>query len=203
MDKKRFVIALTGASGAAYGLRLLYQLSKLPVEAHLIFSPVFWRIAKDELNFSKNEPQFDQVLTEFFNGEESEVCWKYEILPHGDVGLRPASGSFAHDGMVVIPCSMKTLAAIAHGYTSNLIERAADVSLKEKRKLILVIRETPLSLIHIENMRQLSLAGAVIMPAAPGFYHKPHSLTELYDFICDRIFLHLGLNKRLVTPWQG
>lgn len=201
MPKKNFIVALTGASGVGYGLRFLYHLAKLPIQVNLIFSPVFWRIAHHELNCTSED--FLTELKRCYGLKNEEIQWEFFIHPHKDVGASIASGSFLHSGMVIIPCSMKTMAAIAQGYTANLIERAADVSLKERRKLILVIRETPYSLIHLENMKKLTLAGALVLPASPGFYHKPQKIEQLYDFICDRVFMHLEVENRLLKPWTG
>jgi 4-hydroxy-3-polyprenylbenzoate decarboxylase len=131
-------------------------------------------------------------------------AWDSCVRPYGndDRGAPPASGSSLSAGMIVCPCSMGTLSAIAVGASRSLIERAADVTLKERRKLILVPRETPLSAIHLENMLRLARAGAVIMPAAPGFYHRPKEITELVDFVVARMLDHLGVEQKLVKRWE-
>jgi 4-hydroxy-3-polyprenylbenzoate decarboxylase len=121
----------------------------------------------------------------------------------GDLGAVIASGSQRWDGMVVIPCSMKTLAGIAHGSASNLVERAADVTLKERRPLILVPRETPLSLVHLDNLRAAARAGAAIVPAMPAFYQRPRTLEDLADFVCGRVLAVLGVEHGLFPPWKG
>ena len=203
MQNKKIILAFTGSSGAGYGLRLLYHLAKQPVEIHAIVSPVYFRILKQELNLISTPASLLADMSAFYSLPEGDVKCQLRFFPHGDIGCEPASGSARYDAMAIVPCSMKTLAGIAHGYTTNLIERAADVSLKERRPLVLVPRETPYSLIHLENMRLLTLAGAVIMPASPGFYRRPVTMTDLYDFMADRILGHLGFHQRTIDPWQG
>ncbi|HPP75026.1 MAG TPA: UbiX family flavin prenyltransferase, partial [Armatimonadota bacterium] len=127
---------------------------------------------------------------------------RFMLLDPVDVGAPPASGSHACDGMVIIPCSMGTAGRIAAGVSDDLVTRAADVCLKERRKLVLVVRETPFSLIHLENLTKLAQAGATIMPAAPAFYHNPQKVEDLVDYMVDRVLQHLGLDVRLVDRWK-
>ncbi len=186
---KRIVVGITGASGVVYGVRFLETVRKYSsdTEVHLVISSTAVDIMKHELGISK-----EHVM--------SLVNRTYD---ENDLGAPIASGSFKHDGMVIIPCSMKTLAAIAHGITDNLITRAADVTLKERKKLILVVRETPLNLIHIRNMELVTLAGAVVMPAAPAFYGRPRTIDDLVNFIVGRALDLLGIENDLYNRWSG
>jgi 4-hydroxy-3-polyprenylbenzoate decarboxylase len=195
--KSTFVLAITGASGAAYAVRLLEVLVDAGCDVDLSISPAGQAVLKQELEISVD-------LTD----------WRVEnILPTGtkrgqvryhhyqDLMAPVASGSFLTAGMVVCPCSGSTLGAIAHGTSGNLIQRAADVHLKERRKLILVPRETPLSLVHLENMRLATLAGAVVLPASPGFYHGARTMADLVDFVVARICDQLGVQHELMRRW--
>ena len=191
---KPLVLAVTGASGAPYAVRLLELLVKHRVTTWLLVSSHGWRLLAEECGVE------DEAALRKATGED----WtRIRVFNDTDRGAQPASGSVQTLGMVVCPCSMGTLAAIAHGTSRSLIERAADVTLKERRKLVLVPRETPLSLVHLRNMTQAAEAGAVILPAAPGFYQRPTQVGELLDFIVQRIVDHLGLEIRLLKPWQG
>jgi 4-hydroxy-3-polyprenylbenzoate decarboxylase len=191
---KPLVLAVTGASGAPYAVRLLELLVKHRVTTWLLISSHGWRLLAEECGVE------DEAALRKATGED----WtRIRVFNDTDRGAQPASGSVQTLGMVVCPCSMGTLAAIAHGTSRSLIERAADVTLKERRKLVLVPRETPLSLVHLRNMTQAAEAGAVILPAAPGFYQRPTQVGELVDFIVQRIVDHLGLEIRLLKPWQG
>ena len=207
--RERHILAFSGGSGSGYALRLLEHASLMPHDFHLVFSDNFFRVLEKEF---KLPADFDQsasitvskvhsLLNFLFGSKDRENNFK--ILPFRDIGSEAASGSASYKSMAIVPCSMKTLASISAGITTNLIERAADVSLKERRTLILVPRETPYSLIQIRNMETLTLAGATILPASPGFYHKPESFNDLYDFIVDRILQHMKLPYRKITPWQG
>lgn len=187
MAKKRILVAMTGASGAIYGVRLIRALKKAGVDVHLIVS----RWAKETL---KHEMHLESAAL------EAEVDKVYD---EEDLAAAPASGSFRLDGMVVIPCSMKTLAGIAHGYADNLIARAADCSLKERRKLILVPRETPLNLIHIRNMAAVTEAGAMVIPAAPAFWHRPKTVEDVVDSVVERILSHLSSASDDAPVWTG
>lgn len=188
------VLAVTGASGAPYAVRLLGVLASEQVPVWLIVSVHGWRLLKEECGIATLP-----ALKRATGGDWKTVT----ALEDGDRGAGPASGSARTAGMVVCPCSMGTLAAIAHGTSRSLIERAADVTLKERRRLILVPRETPLSLVHLRNMVAVTEAGATIIPAAPGFYHRPTSIDQLVDFIVQRVVDHLGLEVALAPRWSG
>ena len=188
---------MTGASGAPYAIRLLQTLCRLGRSVHLTISPSAVQVIREETGLSIGLNRFDPLAF----GDLAPGRLVYHHYQDFTAGI--ASGSFLSSGMVVIPCSMSTLGAIAHGVTENLITRAADVHLKERRKLILVPRETPLSLIHLENMVQVTRAGAVVLPAMPGWYHRPQQLADLVDFIVGRICDQLGIPNRLITRWGG
>jgi 4-hydroxy-3-polyprenylbenzoate decarboxylase len=188
------VLAITGASGAPYAVRLLDVLANHHVPTWLLISSHGWRLLAEESGIKdeaglKNATGGDWGCVRLFND--------------ADRGAEPASGSVQTLGMVVCPCSMGTMAAIAQGTSRSLIERAADVTLKERRKLVLVPRETPLSLVHLRNMTLAAEAGATILPAAPGFYQRPKEIGQLVDFIVQRIVDHIGLDIKLIAPWQG
>jgi len=185
-------LAITGASGAPYAVRLLEVLSRSKVPTWLIVSSHGWRLLKRESGIGSMG-----ALKKATGGRWSSVT----VYDDGDRGARPASGSAKSAGMVVCPCSMGTVSAIAHGTSRSLVERAADVVLKERRKLILVPRETPLSLVHLRNLTAVTEAGAVVLPAAPGFYHRPAGIDDLVDFIVQRILDHLGVDAALVPRW--
>jgi 4-hydroxy-3-polyprenylbenzoate decarboxylase len=186
-------VAFTGASGAPYGVRLLAALNDARVPVRLIVSATGWRLLAEELDIAS-----EQDLRARTGDWESVVLYRDD-----DRGATPASGSAPSRGMVVCPCSMGTLASIAQGTTRSLIERAADVVLKERRRLILVPRETPYSLIHLENMTRLTQAGAIILPASPGFYARPASIDDLIDFVVGRILAHLDVASDIGPRWQS
>jgi 4-hydroxy-3-polyprenylbenzoate decarboxylase len=186
-------LAITGASGAAYAVRLLGALNSLRVPVRLVISRTGWRLLQEEMDIESEE------MLRHATGDWSAVK-RYE---DDDRGATPASGSSPSAGMVICPCSMGTLASIAQGTTRSLIERAADVVLKERRKLILVPRETPYSAIHLENMLRLTRAGAVVLPASPGFYHRPSGLDDLIDFVVGRVLSQLDLAHTLGPRWHS
>ncbi len=186
------VLGITGASGAPYAVRLLEALNAARLPVRLIVSAYGWRLLEEESGIA------DAEALRAATGDWSRV----ELFDALNRGATPASGSAPSRGMVICPCSMGTLASIAAGTSRNLVERAADVALKERRRLILVPRETPLSLIHLENMTRLTRAGAVVLPAAPGFYHHPQSIAELVDFVVARILDHLGVDNHLAPRWR-
>jgi 4-hydroxy-3-polyprenylbenzoate decarboxylase len=188
------VFALTGASGAPYGVRLLQVLAQAKVPTWLIVSSHGYRLLKDECGIAD-----EAALRAATGGDWSSV----RRFDDGDRGALPASGSQRTAGMVVCPCSMGTVAAIAHGTSRSLVERAADVTLKERRRLILVPRETPFSLVHLRNLTAVTEAGATIVPAAPGFYHRPTRIEELVDFLVQRILDQLGLDITIARRWEG
>jgi 4-hydroxy-3-polyprenylbenzoate decarboxylase len=180
--RKEIVVGVTGASGAIYARRLLDVLCR-DVKVHIIVSDIAAKIAAHE------GISFDGLDAEYH--------------PNDKLFASIASGSHQYDGMVVIPCSAKTLAAIAHGYADNLITRTADVCLKERRTCILVTREMPLSRIHMKNMLAAADAGAVIMPASPGFYNRPETIDDLVDMVVARVLDHLGVNHHIGQRWSG
>jgi 4-hydroxy-3-polyprenylbenzoate decarboxylase len=186
------VLAITGASGAPYGVRLLEVLASNKVPTWLIVSGHGWRLLQQECGIEDET----NLQTET-GGDWSAVTF----FPDGDRGALPASGSQRTAGMVICPCSMGTVSAIAQGSSRSLIERAADVTLKERRKLIIVPRETPLSLVHLRNLTQVTEAGAVVLPAAPGFYHRPTRVSDLVDFIVQRVVDQLGLPIEMGKRW--
>jgi 4-hydroxy-3-polyprenylbenzoate decarboxylase len=189
------VFAITGASGAPYAVELLRQLVAHHVPVSLILSSHGDRLLATEtrvrgvagLRRAAGAKAFDKYVT---------------VFDDGDRGAAPASGSARSRGMVVCPCSMGTLAAIAHGTSRSLVERAADVALKDRRTLLLVTRETPLSLVHIDHMRRVTEAGAVVMPASPGFYHKPKTVDDLVNFIVARALDQLGVENEVARRWR-
>lgn len=191
------VLAMTGASGAPYALRLLRVLCGSGRTVHLAISPSGAHVMREETGVApaQSASRFDPGV--FGDLGPGRVVFHH----HADFTAGIASGSFPTGGMVVCPCSMSTLASIAHGVTTNLITRAADVHLKERRKLILVPREMPLNLIQIENMAAVTRAGAVVMPAMPGWYHGPTSLDDLVDFVVARICDQLGVGNDLIRRW--
>jgi 4-hydroxy-3-polyprenylbenzoate decarboxylase len=209
-----FVLAITGASGAAYAVRLLHVLAASGREIHLLVSPSGKAVVKQELGIDLNLERFDaRPLLEYefppswtggragrvksLRGEVNNLSYHY----HGDFMAPVASGSFLTGGMVICPCSGTTLSGVAAGTSSNLIQRAADVHLKERRKLILVPRETPLSIIQIENMRRVAEAGAIVLPAMPGWYHGVTCLMDQVDFVVARVLDQLGVEHELMKRW--
>jgi 4-hydroxy-3-polyprenylbenzoate decarboxylase len=190
------VVAITGASGAPYAVRLLQSLLAAARPVQVILSAHGLRLLSTEMDIGSVERLRSRV---------GDAAWdRYvTIFDDADRGAAPASGSARNGGMVICPCSMGTLAAIAAGASRSLVERAADVALKERRRLILVPRETPLSAIHLENMLRVTRAGAIVLPAAPGFYHQPTRVEELVDFVVARVLDHLEVPHSLVPRWGG
>lgn len=190
------VMGVTGASGAPYAVRLLECLLVAQCPIQLIISAHGLRLLEVESGISGIDALRARV------GESS---WDrhVKVFSDSDRGAAPASGSARSAGMVVCPCSMGTLSAISAGASRSLIERAADVVLKERRPLVLVPRETPLSAVHLQNMLRVTRAGAVVMPASPGFYHRPTKVVELVDFVVARVLDHLGVEHGLVPRWDG
>lgn len=190
-------LAITGASGAVYGVRLLEQLLSAGCQVHLLLSSAAQVVLATELdlNWPTDPKTCQQYLIEQYGCGEDQL----RVYGRDDWFSPVASGSAAPKQMVVCPCSMGTVAAIAHGMSDNLIERAADVVLKERGHLLLVPRETPYSAIHLENMLKLTQLGATILPASPGFYHKPQSIDELVNFLVARILDHLNI-KQIISP---
>lgn len=185
---KRLIVAITGASGASYGVRLLQVLNEIPnIETHLVVS---------DSGLLNLQQELDMNLTQL----EALVDVTHHI---NDVGATIASGSFQSDGMVVAPCSMRTLAAVAHGLSDNLITRAADVMLKERRRLILMVRETPFNLAHLRNMTSVTEMGGIIYPPLPCFYHRPQTIADIIDHTVSRVIDLLGVPNTLAPRWDG
>ena len=194
---KTLVVAITGASGAVYSRRLLEVLCTAGHRVRLTVSPAGAAVLKTELDLGTSPFAAEDTARELAAPWQEQI----EIHSHTDLMAPIASGSCLTAGMIILPCSGGTLSAIAHGGSNNLIQRAAQVHLKERRKLILVPRETPLSLVHLENMKQAHLAGAVILPAMPGWYHGVRSLDDLVDFVVARVLDQLEIEHRLMQPW--
>ena len=185
---RRVIVGISGASGAVYGARLLQALQDMPnVESHLVVSDAGWRNLRHELDM-------DRASVEALADVVHDLA---------NVGASIASGSFAAHGMVVAPCSMRTLAAVAHGLADNLLTRAADVVLKERRRLVLMVRETPLHLVHLRNMATVTEMGGIVCPPMPAFYQRPTSVGEIVDHSVARVLDLLGLEHALAPQWQG
>lgn len=206
LHTRRFVMGISGASGAAYSLRLLERLLLGGHEVHLVVSDYGRRLLHDEagirtIRFEELAPAIVRETPE--SAVLAAIARRLIVHPHKDVGAVIASGSFLHDGMVVLPCSSTTLGALATGAGSNLLVRAAMVTLKERRPLIICHRETPLNLIDIENYRTLTLAGAIICPTNPGFYMGPQSIDDVVDFMVGKVLDLLKVEHELKTRWTG
>lgn len=182
----RLIVAITGASGVVYGKRLLKVLREKNVETHLIISKAAEKVIEYELGMAKED--LEKLADHAYDVDD----WSSPIV----------SGSFKTDGMIIIPCSMKTLAGIAHGYSDNLVLRAADVTLKEKRRLTLVPRETPLNVVHLRNMLVLAKQGVVIVPAMPAYYHKPKDIDDQVDFVVGKVLDLLEMKHTLYKRWR-
>ncbi|MCL6457024.1 MAG: UbiX family flavin prenyltransferase [Gorillibacterium sp.] len=193
--RKPWVVGLTGASGVIYGVKLVQFLLAAGHQVHLVVTEAGWRVLHDELDWQASKRK--EMLAEHFSSQSDQLVYH----PVQDIGASIASGSFRTEGMVIVPCSMGTLSSIAHGASGNLLERAADVILKEGRRLLLVPRESPLSAIHLENMLKLSRMGTMIIPAMPAFYHKPSSLEELTDFMVGRVLDSMHIDHELYRRW--
>jgi 4-hydroxy-3-polyprenylbenzoate decarboxylase len=180
-------VAITGASGVIYGIRMLEVLKKLKVETHLIMSE--WGAKNVKIETDKTADYVRSLATK---------CYE-----DGNMAAPMSSGSFKTDGMTVVPCSMKTLASIANAFDDSLVSRAAGVCIKEQRKLVLVPRETPLSKIHLDNMSKLAGAGAVILPAMPGFYHRPKTMDDLIDHVVGKVLDQFNIDHGLFKRWGG
>ena len=186
--ERRIVVAITGATGATYGVQLLRRLRATPgVETHLVISDAACLTLHQELDLQRRDAE---ALADV-------------VHRNRDVGASIASGSYQTDGMVIAPCSMKTLAAVAHGLSDNLITRAADVALKERRRLILMVRETPFNLAHLRNMTAVTEMGGIIFPPLPGFYHRPASIADMVEHTVDRVVDLLGIDNTQAARWGG
>ncbi|MFC5714217.1 UbiX family flavin prenyltransferase [Thalassorhabdus alkalitolerans] len=194
--QKIYTVAITGASGAIYGVRLTKELLKNHCKVHLLISEAGWQVFREELRLDTSNRS--ACLEQLFGEGNQEHLHTHSLR---DFTAPIASGSYKNDGMIIIPCSMGTLSKIANGNSGNLLERTADVMLKEGRRLTIVPRETPLHQIHLENMTALSKAGAHIIPAMPGFYHLPASLDDLVNFVVGKVLDNLGVEHTLFTRW--
>ncbi len=194
--ERPIVVAITGASGAPYAVRLVRALVELQQPTWLIISSHGYRLLSTEVGIADQAALRSAVGAA---GWDAHV----RVFDDGDRGALPASGSVRTRGMVICPCSMGTVASIAAGTSRSLVERAADVTLKERRRLVLVPRETPFSVIHLENLLKLTHAGAVVLPAAPGFYHNPKSIADLVDFVVARVLDQLDLDHAVGRRWDG
>lgn len=183
----RLIIAITGATGIAYGVRLLRILRAIDIETHLLLSQAAVLNLHQELDMRRKDVE---ALADV-------------VHPVHDIGASIASGSFLSRGMIVAPCSMKTLASIAHGLSDNLIARAADVVLKERRRLVLMVRETPLNLAHLRNMTTVTEMGGIIFPPLPSFYHRPQSIEEIIDHTLGRVLDLFAIPHTLTPRWSG
>ncbi len=194
---KNLIVAMTGASGSIFGQRLLQtlELDQRVSRVSFIASESSLRVIAEELQLSGRSELVAKLL--------GKPATKVQQLAENDIGAGPASGSYPADGMVILPCSMGTLAGIAHGLASNLIERAADVSLKEQRPLILCVRETPFNKIHLRNMSLAADAGAVIFPVIPSFYNRPMDAAEMAEQFVYRVLAHIGLPQAGAYVWKG
>jgi 4-hydroxy-3-polyprenylbenzoate decarboxylase len=185
---RRIIVAITGATGAVYGVRLLEQLRAIPgVETHLVMSDASFLTLHQEAGLQRRDVE----------------ALAHVVHKNREIGASIASGSFRTDGMVIAPCSMKTLAAVAHGLSDNLIARAADVILKERRRLVLMVRETPFNLAHLRNMTAVTEMGGIVFPPLPSFYNKPDSIAEMVDHTVSRVIDLLGIDNDLAPRWAG
>ncbi len=187
----RYLVCITGASGSVYGLRVISALLAASNEVHTVFSPWGARVMEEETG----ETPDDWLKLRGLSPDH--------IHAPDNLAAPPSSGTFRLDGTIIVPCSMSTLGALASGAATNLVHRAGSVALKEGRPLILVPREAPLSLIDLRNMTALAEAGATILPASPGFYHRPTTVDQLVDFVAGKILDRLGVEHRLLEPWNG
>ena len=194
---KRLIVGITGASAGIYGVRLLEVLTQHEdIEVHLTISSSGARALSEELQI---EIDLDNFKLESLIGVPSP---RVIYHPESDIGASIASGSFRTEGMIVVPCSMGSIASIAAGISRNLIQRAADVCIKENRKLVLVPRETPLSSIHLENMLKLSRMGVCVLPAMPGLYHFPKTVDDMFNFVVTKILDQFGIDTKLIQRWK-
>lgn len=185
---RRIVVAITGATGAIYGVQLLRRLGAVPgVETHLVLSDAASLTLHQEVGMQRREVE----------------ALAHVVHKNREIGASIASGSFQTDGMVIAPCSMKTLAAVAHGLADNLVARAADVILKERRRLVMMVRETPFNLAHLRNMTAVTEMGAIVFPPLPSFYHRPASIDEMVDHTLDRVLDLLGIENPQAARWPG
>ena len=187
-DRRRIIVAITGATGAVYGVQLLLRLHGTPdIESHLVVSDAASLTLHQELGLQRRDVE----------------ALAHVVHRNRDIGAAIASGSFQVEGMVIAPCSMKTLAAVAHGLSDNLVTRAADVILKERRRLVLMVRETPFNLAHLRNMTAVTEMGGIVFPPLPSFYHRPASIDEMVEHTVDRVLDLLGIENAQAARWGG
>jgi flavin prenyltransferase len=200
-QRRTFAVAITGASGALYAVRTMAALLERDCHLEVVISDYGKRLLHDELGEAASVSR----LREYLVGKYGEPAQRgtFEVLSNKDLGATIASGSHDCEAMVIVPCSMKTLAGVAHGLSRNLVERAADVMLKEKRRLVIVPREAPMSLPQLKNMVLCAEAGAMILPAMPAFYQMPKTLDDLADFMAGKILSGLGVGHDLYPKWEG
>ncbi|HEU4937026.1 MAG TPA: UbiX family flavin prenyltransferase [Vicinamibacterales bacterium] len=198
---RSIVVAITGASGALYAVRTLAALLERGCHVELVVSDYGRRLLRDELGDTAAVDRLTEYLVSKYGSDVRNGSTT--LYSNKDLGAKIASGSQGCEGMVVVPCSMKTLAGIAHGLSRNLVERAADVMLKERRSLVIVPRETPMSLPQLKNMVLCAEAGAMVMPAMPAFYQMPHTLDDLADFMAGKILSAFGFEHQLYPAWKG
>jgi len=184
-ERLRIVVGISGSSGVIYGIRFLQALAKLGIETHLVFSK--WAVQNIKIETDEDVQTIEKIANFVYDEK--------------DMAASISSGSFKTSGMAIIPCSMKTLSSIANGYDDNLLSRAASVTIKEKRKLVVVPRETPLSTIHLSNMLRLSEIGVIVLPAMPGFYHKPKSIEDLISHIVGKTLDQFEIKNDIFTRW--
>ena len=198
-----YVLGIAGASGTPYARRVLEQMLGAGHDVKAVITDAGRKVlaVEEDLVLTGNTEADTPTLLEWAN--VPDFAGTFELYHHKDVAAPIASGSFAVDGMVVVPCSGGTLGRIAHGISNGLLERAADVCLKERRRLVLVPREMPLSLIHLRNMTAVTEAGAIVLPASPGFYHNPKSIDDLVDMVAGRILVSLGIDSKVMKTWLG
>jgi 4-hydroxy-3-polyprenylbenzoate decarboxylase len=200
-DAKRIAVGITGASGAIYAVRTVAALLELGCHLEIVVSEYGRRLLADELGAEARVDRLARFLVDRYGADVE--AGTFELHGNRDLGASLASGSHRCESMVVVPCSMKTLAGVAHGLSQNLIERAADVMLKEQRRLVLVPRETPMSLPDLRNMVACAEAGAMVLPAMPAFYQKPQTIDDLASFVAGKILNALGFEQRLFPAWTG
>ena len=199
MKQLPVVVAITGASGVMYGIRLVQALAHLKRDIFLMITNPARMVMAEETEWSMRELNEDNFLEKIF---DKTILKRITYFDYKDVSTLPASGSYRTAGMIVAPCSGATLSAVAHGGARDLVERAAEVTIKEGRKLILVLRETPLSAVYIENMLKLARLGVHILPAAPAFYQRPKKMDDLFDFIVGRALDLIGIEHKLLERWN-
>jgi flavin prenyltransferase len=199
--KRTFAVAITGASGAIYAMRTMAALLEKNCHLEVVISDYGKRLLHDELGDKASVNRLREYLVETYGDAAKQGT--FDLLSNKDLGAAIASGSHDCEAMVIVPCSMKTLAGVAHGLSRNLVERAADVMLKEKRRLVIVPREAPMSLPQLKNMVLCAEAGAMILPAMPAFYQMPKTLDDLADFMAGKILAALGISHDLYPKWNG